>query len=195
MMRSLALHSSDARCPSGRAPPRSALQPKQINEIKDFLLTARRKDARGMSALERACVRVRKGLLGWALALALAAGTSEVFILVAASSARVLCVSARVLWSARRHGGRALPRCKSVRCSSCPNTPFADTRAGSTFSSPWRPTAVRIKKSKNKKTGAIITKFKVRCSKYLYTLVVADTDKADKLKQSLPPGLHVQDLN
>merc|ERR1712222_55320 len=55
--------------------------------------------------------------------------------------------------------------------------------------------AVRIKKSKNKKTGAIITKFKVRCSKYLYTLVVADTDKADKLKQSLPPGLHVQDLN
>ncbi|KAI3835764.1 hypothetical protein MKW92_025112 [Papaver armeniacum] len=30
-------------------------------------------------------------------------------------------------------------------------------------------------------------KFKVRCSKYLYTLCVFDTDKADKLKQSLPP--------
>lgn len=31
------------------------------------------------------------------------------------------------------------------------------------------------------------TKFKVRCSKYLYTLSVADKEKADKLKQSLPP--------
>ena len=43
-------------------------------------------------------------------------------------------------------------------------------------------TAVKIKK-----TGGS-TKFKVRCSRYLYTLVVADHDKADKLKQSLPPG-------
>lgn len=40
---------------------------------------------------------------------------------------------------------------------------------------------------KIKKTGST-TKFKVRCSKYLYTLCVADSDKADKLKQSLPPG-------
>lgn len=44
---------------------------------------------------------------------------------------------------------------------------------------------------KIKKTGGK-TKFKVRCSKYLYTLVVSDGDKADKLKQSLPPGLQVQ---
>ena len=42
--------------------------------------------------------------------------------------------------------------------------------------------AVKIKKSPT------VTKFKVRCSKYLYTLCVADSDKADKLKQSLPPG-------
>jgi large subunit ribosomal protein L38e len=40
---------------------------------------------------------------------------------------------------------------------------------------------------KIKKTGNV-TKFKVRCSKYLYTLCVTDSDKADKLKQSLPPG-------
>ena len=33
-------------------------------------------------------------------------------------------------------------------------------------------------------------KFKVRCSRYLYTLVVTDKEKADKLKQSLPPGTH-----
>ncbi|KAL6764066.1 ribosomal L38e protein family-domain-containing protein [Haematococcus lacustris] len=38
------------------------------------------------------------------------------------------------------------------------------------------------------------TKFKVRCSRYLYTLCVTDSDKADKLKQSLPPGLTVQEL-
>ena len=37
-------------------------------------------------------------------------------------------------------------------------------------------------------------KFKVRCSKYLYTLVINDKDKAEKLKQSLPPGLQVKEL-
>ena len=42
--------------------------------------------------------------------------------------------------------------------------------------------AVKIKKS------ADLVKFKVRCSKYLYTLIVQDSDKADKLRQSLPPG-------
>ena len=47
-------------------------------------------------------------------------------------------------------------------------------------------TAVKIKKTGDK------TKFKVRCSKYLYTLCVTDSDKADKLKQSLPPGLEVE---
>ncbi|KAH7732256.1 60S ribosomal protein L38 [Aphelenchoides avenae] len=36
-------------------------------------------------------------------------------------------------------------------------------------------------------------KFKVRCSKYLYTLVTT-LDKAEKLKQSLPPGLQVKEL-
>ncbi|KJR80745.1 large subunit ribosomal protein L38e [Sporothrix schenckii 1099-18] len=48
------------------------------------------------------------------------------------------------------------------------------------------PTAdARIKKSK--KTS--LTKFKVRCRRNLYTLVLKDSDKADKLKQSLPPNL------
>jgi hypothetical protein len=42
----------------------------------------------------------------------------------------------------------------------------------------------RIKK--NKKVNNI--KFKVRCSKNIYTLVLKDTDKAEKLKQSLPPS-------
>ena len=45
-------------------------------------------------------------------------------------------------------------------------------------------TAARIKR--NKKTQQI--KFKVRCHRFLYTLVLKDSDKADKLKQSLPPS-------
>jgi large subunit ribosomal protein L38e len=32
-------------------------------------------------------------------------------------------------------------------------------------------------------------KFKIRCSKYLYTLTVKDKQKADKLKQSIPASL------
>uniref|UniRef100_M1ABS1 60S ribosomal protein L38 n=1 Tax=Solanum tuberosum TaxID=4113 RepID=M1ABS1_SOLTU len=42
--------------------------------------------------------------------------------------------------------------------------------------------SVKIKKNKD------MVKFKVRCSKYLYTLCVSDFEKADKLKQSLPPA-------
>ncbi|KAF2842926.1 hypothetical protein M501DRAFT_993712 [Patellaria atrata CBS 101060] len=44
--------------------------------------------------------------------------------------------------------------------------------------------SARIKK--NKKSNQI--KFKVRCHRLLYTLVLKDSDKAEKLKQSLPPG-------
>lgn len=40
---------------------------------------------------------------------------------------------------------------------------------------------------KIKKTSGTV-KFKIRCSRYLYTLCVPDSEKADKLKQSLPPG-------
>lgn len=42
----------------------------------------------------------------------------------------------------------------------------------------------RIKR--NRKTQQ--TKFKVRCHRLLYTLVLKDSEKADKLKQSLPPS-------
>ncbi|KAE9416613.1 hypothetical protein Angca_005047 [Angiostrongylus cantonensis] len=44
------------------------------------------------------------------------------------------------------------------------------------------------------KKNSMNVKFKVRCSRYLYTLVVNDKDKAEKLKQSLPPGIQVIDL-
>jgi len=38
------------------------------------------------------------------------------------------------------------------------------------------------------------TKFKIRCSRYMYTLVVKDAEKAEKLTQSLPPGLERKDI-
>lgn len=38
------------------------------------------------------------------------------------------------------------------------------------------------------------TKFKIRCSRHLYTLVVTDAEKADKLTQSLPPGLERKNI-
>ncbi|KAL9915215.1 60S ribosomal protein L38 [Glossina fuscipes] len=48
--------------------------------------------------------------------------------------------------------------------------------------------AVKIKKNPNN------TKFKIRCSRFLYTLVVHDKEKAEKIKQSLPPGLQVKEV-
>jgi hypothetical protein len=43
-------------------------------------------------------------------------------------------------------------------------------------------------KSKASSKNTTVTKFKIRCSRYLYTLLVNDAEKAEKLKQSLPPG-------
>ena len=48
----------------------------------------------------------------------------------------------------------------------------------------------RVQRSVKIKKNADKVKFKIRCSRYLYTLCVPDTEKADKLKQSLPPGKH-----
>uniref|UniRef100_A0A673UQ66 Large ribosomal subunit protein eL38 n=1 Tax=Suricata suricatta TaxID=37032 RepID=A0A673UQ66_SURSU len=48
--------------------------------------------------------------------------------------------------------------------------------------------SMKIKKNKDN------VKFKVRCSRYLYTLVITDKEKAEKLKQLLPPGLAVKEL-
>ena len=47
--------------------------------------------------------------------------------------------------------------------------------------------SVEIKKSTR------MTTFKLRCSKYLYTLCITDGEKADKLRRSLPPGLEVKE--
>lgn len=58
-----------------------------------------------------------------------------------------------------------------------------------------------LKKSRQKdakfvkvKKTAEYTKFKLRLSKYLYTLKVVDQQKADKINQSFPPGLKKEEL-
>jgi len=48
--------------------------------------------------------------------------------------------------------------------------------------------SVTIKKSSDN------TKFKVRCSRYLYTLSVNDNEKVAKLKKSLPPNLEKKEV-
>mmetsp|Transcript_8595 Transcript_8595/g.12671 ORF Transcript_8595/g.12671 Transcript_8595/m.12671 type:complete len:81 (+) Transcript_8595:40-282(+) len=47
---------------------------------------------------------------------------------------------------------------------------------------------VKVNQSKNKNRT---TKFKLRTTKYLYTLVVRDAQKAKKIKNSFPPELNV----
>ncbi|KAI1309733.1 60S ribosomal protein L38 [Mortierella claussenii] len=58
---------------------------------------------------------------------------------------------------------------------------------------------LEIARRKDAKSGRIKkngsqTKFKVRCSRYLYTLVINDAAKAEKLKQSLPPTLNIETI-
>ena len=45
------------------------------------------------------------------------------------------------------------------------------------------PAGVKVKKSNG------VTKFKVRCSRFLYTFKVSDAKKAEKIRNSLPPTL------
>jgi len=55
--------------------------------------------------------------------------------------------------------------------------------------------AARIKKIASRvPNGKTKTKFKIRCSRYLYTLSLDDPEKAEKLQQSLPPGIKVVEI-
>ena len=54
-----------------------------------------------------------------------------------------------------------------------------------------KPDKITIKK--NRKTG--VTKLKLRTPRYLYTHSVDDRSKADKIMQSIPPGLKKEHLD
>ncbi|KAK4940474.1 60S ribosomal protein L38 [Elasticomyces elasticus] len=55
----------------------------------------------------------------------------------------------------------------------------------------WCDTGARLKKSSKSKD----IKLKIRCKRYLYTLILKDSDKADKIKQSLPPTMPFQEIS
>ncbi len=55
------------------------------------------------------------------------------------------------------------------------------------------PSAKKITIKKNKRNG--ITKFKLRTSRYLFTLKVDDKVKAEKIMQSIPPTLKKDTIN
>ena len=55
------------------------------------------------------------------------------------------------------------------------------------------PSAQKITIKKNKRNG--ITKFKLRTSRYLFTLKVDDKVKAEKIMQSIPPTLKKDTIN
>ena len=55
------------------------------------------------------------------------------------------------------------------------------------------PSAQKITIKKNKRNG--ITKFKLRTSRYLFTLKVDDKVKAEKIMQSIPPTLKKETIN
>ena len=52
----------------------------------------------------------------------------------------------------------------------------------------------QVKVKKTKKNGVVITKFKVRCARYLYTLKLDNEAKAKRLQSSLPPNTTVVEL-
>ena len=54
-----------------------------------------------------------------------------------------------------------------------------------------KPEKITIKKNKK----STVTKFKLRTPRYLFTLKVDDTVKAEKIMQSIPPNLKKEQLN
>ncbi|KAI9464788.1 ribosomal protein L38e [Russula earlei] len=82
-----------------------------------------------------------------------------------------------------------IARRKDAKCASYPHVPHPSSRLTG------MQTAARIKKIAPATPGAKErTKFKIRCSRYLYTLALDDPEKAEKLKQSLPPGLSIDEV-
>jgi hypothetical protein len=87
--------------------------------------------------------------------------------------------------SLRLHGERTPNVCTVAETAKAPF--YRQISLSNLF--PMFRTAARIKKVLSRVPGAKPkTKFKVRCSRYIYTLSLDDSDKAEKLKQTLPPG-------
>ncbi|KAE8646721.1 hypothetical protein Csa_005163 [Cucumis sativus] len=150
--------------------------PKQIHEIKDFLLTARRKDARSVK------IKRSKDVVKFKVRCSKYLYTLCVFDSEKADKLKQSLPPVRVL---TLHN-------QQLRGSLCSATkmPKQIHEIKDFLLTARRKDArsVKIKRSKD------VVKFKVRCSKYLYTLCVFDSEKADKLKQSLPPDYDPRNL-
>jgi len=81
--------------------------------------------------------------------------------------------------SSRLRGGTT-PRVSSLRYDHCRGG-IADGRHS---------VALRIKKSKKSQQ----TKFKIRAKRFVYTLVLKDAARADKLTQSMPPSVYTSGI-
>ncbi|XP_014812068.1 PREDICTED: 60S ribosomal protein L38 [Calidris pugnax] len=144
--------------------------PRKIEEIKDFLLTARRKDAKSVKIKknkDNVKFKVRCSRYLYTLVITDKEKAEKLKQSLPPGIPWPLEGSVPGFWGGNRLDGSGP----------------SGTRALSHHVSP-----VKIKKNKDN------VKFKVRCSRYLYTLVITDKEKAEKLKQSLPPGLAVKEL-
>lgn len=146
--------------------------PKETTDIRDFLKKSRQKDAKGEWRASR-------------LLLCAGCGRSHPArsALASGASMRALLSQPRGAWLARAGGRPARAHTHAARR-------VARALLGSSALTPaWRVAARAVVKVKKVLTPkGEVTKFKLRLSKYLYTLKVEDKEKAAKISQSFPPG-------
>ena len=115
--------------------------------------------------------------------------TAKMFIVLAHSGNALRCIVSRlaclVVASLYQYSANTCLFCSLTQCLSHHNMPKQITDIRDFLQKARRPDATLVKIRKRDSQ----TKFKIRCSRHLYTLVVPDAEKADKLTQSLPPGL------
>ncbi|KFD71281.1 hypothetical protein M514_16628 [Trichuris suis] len=148
--------------------------PREIKEIKEFLLTARRRDARS--------VKIKKNPFNTKFKLIIQLRCSKfLYTLVIQDN----------------------DRAEKIRQSLPPGLQVKDLyglmpREIKEIKEFLLTARRRDARSVKIKKNPFNTKFKLiiqlRCSKFLYTLVIQDNDRAEKIRQSLPPGLQVKDL-
>jgi hypothetical protein len=155
-------------------------RPKEIKEIRDFLQTARRKDARSVKVMTQKDKKVRCALRRRPVTCArdqASSGSAWRKRAAECGAAVSTCLLAPGCAGGRSHllVCRAAPGC-------VPSCVLHDARAGRRCVEPRArrslahalcarvPLALALAQDKNR----AITKFKIRCSKYLYTLVIKD---------------------
>ena len=159
--------------PSSRRRCCSVVQPKETNDIRDFLKKSRQKDAKCNTHTppHRTTQHLR---------YAPSAPPAIRYTTIITADITSITSSSPALSTPRQH---TLSRTSDVTSSSVHIVLTSLCWCGCCGCAD-----VKIKK------GSDLTKFKLRLSRYLYTLKVADQAKADKIAQSFPPGLKKDDI-